>query len=345
VDHDDERGDDAEADEPLDLSAAEFEAALAEVAAAALARGRDEGRAQLLAQARVVAAFDPAAARFVEALEALDATLKKARPFDEHKHHRDRGKFARTEGSHVDRPSRDTVVPAAAPPADHPRRTADRAAADRHRATAKEPPRPKHLDRVTKYKDVARRRRIVAALKAEAELATAIGGFNEPDSRPADVLHVTDAAGKPLTDPQKIRHALAEREAAVKSLTTGKVHFAGLTTHAVHATDRPLTPEWEDAMGEVLARPADAIEVKTLQTSPRHQVYLNPAAQKRKKRYAEKYAIGFAVVAVDRRRGKKNSGHAVYVLPHKDLAATGTVKLDAMHKVASMTDVLKAVRA
>src|SRR5437764_516539 len=63
-----------------------------------------------------------------------------------------------------------------------------------------------------------RRLRALRGVRNESELAEAIGGFNLPDSEPADVVHLLDAAGKPVTSAEGIRHALRQRERAVKAL-------------------------------------------------------------------------------------------------------------------------------
>src|SRR5262249_28779338 len=47
-----------------------------------------------------------------------------------------------------------------------------------------------------RFRNVARRRRVIAAVKVEGELATAIGGVNLPDSEPADVVYAADSKGQ-----------------------------------------------------------------------------------------------------------------------------------------------------
>ena len=224
------------------------------------------------------------------------------------------------------------------------RRRKDAVAAEHARATRQEPPRPKHLEAATKFHDVARRRRIVAALKTEAEVAEAVGGFNEPDSRPADVLYVEDADGNRVTDPERVKNALKVREASVKLLKTGKVHKVGDNGRVV-ATDQDADEGYRSAAEAILARRCEAFEVKTLLTSAKHAVYMNPAAKRRKELYAKRHMVNFSVVAVDKRRGGKHSGHGVYVAPYADVSksASGTVKLDQMKKVDSLAGVMGAL--
>lgn len=241
-------------------------------------------------------------------------------------------------------------APAPAPttdPAQHAaraeRRRRDAVAAEHLRATAQEPPRPKHLIEAAKFKDVARRRRIIASLKTEAELAEAVGGFNEPDSRPADVLYVEDAQGNRVTEPDKIRNAMQLRDASVKILKTGKIHT--IKDGKVVATETDADEGYRQQAQDLLARRCEAFEVKTMLTSAKNQVYMNPKAKRRKDKYADRYFVSFHVVAVDKRRGQKHSGHDVYVAPYKDVSrsASGTVKLDEMKKVDSLAGVMGAL--
>jgi hypothetical protein len=178
----------------------------------------------------------------------------------------------------------------------------------------------KQLKAATKYRDAARRRRVIKAVRNEGELATAIQGHNLPDSEPADVVHILDATGKPVTDPEAVKYALKVREAAVKALKLPNLH-----------------PRQREAYEHVLAQPAHFFEVKTLLTTAKDEVHMSKAAMKRKERWMSKYGITFHTVALDDRKGKKHSGHRVYVIPN---AFGSTVKLADMQKADSLAAVM-----
>ena len=133
------------------------------------------------------------------------------------------------------------------------------------------------------------------------------------------------------------------RDASVKILKTGKVHR--IEGGKVVATERDADEGYKRLAQEILTRRREAFEVKTMLTSEKHAVYMNPKAKRRKDKYADRYFVSFHVVAVDKRRGQKHSGHDVYVAPYRDLSndASGTVKLDAMKKVDSLAGVMGAL--
>ncbi|HEY1191542.1 MAG TPA: hypothetical protein VGE74_28175, partial [Gemmata sp.] len=193
---------------------------------------------------------------------------------------------------------------------------------------------PKHPQTAAAQKvvSVAHRRRVIAALKSEAELSTAIQGHNLPDSEPADVVHILDPEGKPVTDPEHVRKTLRQRAQAVEALRSG----------AYPGTGAPLTAEARAGFEKVMAQPAHFFEVKTLLTSPRDVVRMSKKAMARKERWVAKYGITFHTVAIDQRQGSKHSGHRVYVIPN---AFSGTVRLDQMQKAPDMAAVLKAVQS
>src|SRR5262249_13756074 len=85
--------------------------------------------------------------------------------------------------------------------------------------------------------------------------------------------------------------------------------------------------------------PCHFFEVKTLLVSAHGAVHMNKAARRRKERWQERYGAAFHVVAVDRRKGKKHSGHEVHV----ESALAGTLRLDQMDKVSSFAAVLSKV--
>ena len=254
--------------------------------------------------------------------------------------------FDKSKHRWVKGPQTDAPAPAPAPAA-HPdaaRQQKDAAAAEHYLASAQERPRSKAAAAADKYKDVARRRRVLAGVKNEGELAQAIGGHNNPDSEPADVTHMLGGDGQPVTDAKGVRDALTRREAAVKTLETGKVHLVPRTGGAVVVTDRDADDQVRAQAAAILQEPAEFFEVKTLLTSAKDHVYMNPAALARKRHWAKKYAVNFHLVAVDQRQGAKFSGHRVYVLPAADLTAGGTVKLADMKKAGSMGHVLAEVK-
>lgn len=179
----------------------------------------------------------------------------------------------------------------------------------------------KQLKAAMGYKDVARRRRIIKAVRNEGELADAIGGYNLPDSEPADVVHILDAVGKPIRDRMVVKHVLAMREHVVKELRR-----------------RNLDPDRRRVLEHVLAQQqVHFFEVKTLLTSPKGTVHISAKAMKRKVRWADRYHASFHQVAFDDRRGSKHSGHRVHVVVN---GLGGTVHLKDMTRAASAAAVL-----
>jgi hypothetical protein len=170
------------------------------------------------------------------------------------------------------------------------------------------------------FRDVARRRRVIKAVKNEGELSRAIQGANLPDSEPADVVQMSDPNGRPITDPAHVKEALRRREWAVKRLKQPDVSDA----------DR-------EQCRRILASPCAFVELKTLLTAKGNAVHMSKGAQARKARWMKKYAATFHTVALDDRRGKKFSGNRCYVVH----GFASTVRLDQMSKV----DGLAAVRS
>jgi hypothetical protein len=174
-----------------------------------------------------------------------------------------------------------------------------------------------------RFRDAARRRRVLASFRAEAELADGIGAHQLPDSEPGDVVYLHDPLGKPIADPAHVKQALAVRATAV---------------------DRLKDPALDDAqkafLRQILATPAHVFEVKSLQTTNRNYVQMNPKALAAKRAWAQKYGANFHTVAVDMRRGAKHSGHRLYVLPN---TVTATTRLDAMRKAADPQELLRLV--
>ena len=181
----------------------------------------------------------------------------------------------------------------------------------------------KQMRAAGRFVNVARRRRVVAAVKVEGELAEALHGYNLPDSEPADVVYAEDARGKRVTGREALRTVLAHRELAVKTLESPA------------ATDEQRT-----AAEAQLALPCHFFEVKTLLVSSEGAVRMSKQARRRKERWRDRYGADFHVVAVDRRKGQKHSGHEVH-LAAGELA--GTFRLDRMDRVDGFGAVLSAV--
>lgn len=255
--------------------------------------------------------------------------------WDEKKHKRDRGKFAKTGGgaSTAPAPTRapgnlfdrinDLPGEELSPEVRAGLKRAARAAAD-WSAGAKGKPPSKAMASARGFRDHARRRRVIRAVRNEGELAAAISGYNLPDSEPADVVHIVGPDGKPMTDPAQVRQALKVRERAVKVLKSG-----GANEHAKGEAAR------------VLAAPAQFIEVKTLLTAKGDAVHMSAKALGRKEKWIDRYGVSFSVIVIDDRRGRKHSGNRVYVL-----AGTlgKTVRLDTMQKADGMAGVLELVK-
>src|SRR5262249_37572060 len=99
------------------------------------------------------------------------------------------------------------------------------------RPESKPRPRPvtKHVSRLSRVVNRAVRNRVLHGLRNEGQLAEAVGGFNLPDSEPADVLLVydigtgqfLDLSGKDISGMPAHRGFLAVREHAVRTLREG----------------------------------------------------------------------------------------------------------------------------
>jgi hypothetical protein len=180
--------------------------------------------------------------------------------------------------------------------------------------------RPKALKAAARYRDLARRRKVIAAVKVEGELSDAIGGHNLEDSLPFDAVFMLDAAGKPVVGRENVRRFLRAREVAGRVLSR-----------------QGSSPDARRAAERVLSLPCEFFEVKTLLTSRRHAVHMSKQARARKERWAEKYHGGYSLVAVDRRRGSKRSPHEIYVSPGE---LSGTHRLEHMRRADSFAHVL-----
>ena len=199
--------------------------------------------------------------------------------------------------------------------------------AEAGRATGREvpkaPARPhtKAVRAAGRLTDVARRRRVIKAVRNEGELADAIGGFNFPDSEPADVCHMTDAAGKPVTTADGVRQALGLREVAVKTVQ-----------------NKDSTPEQRKAAERLLKQPAHFFEVKTLLTTAKDKVSMSAKAVRRKERWMDRYGVLFSVVLIDDRKGLKYSGNRVHVAPFSLAKTTNLAQCKQSGSMAGVLD-------
>jgi hypothetical protein len=188
----------------------------------------------------------------------------------------------------------------------------------RHPMPARE--REKRFRVARRYRSAAVRRLVLAGVAREGQLAAAIGAVVLPDSEPADLVVAHDAEGKPITTVEGVRHAMAQREHAVKVLKS-----------------RRASAEQREQAERVLSQPMEFVEVKTLLQTPRSSVRMSAAARKRKERWRERFGVEFHVVAIDDRRGRKWSGHRVYV---SAASLNPSHRLAEMDRADSMADVL-----
>jgi hypothetical protein len=186
-------------------------------------------------------------------------------------------------------------------------------------------PKPRRLTtaknpyKLSRIRDVGRRRKVIHALKNEGQLADAIGGFNLPDSEPADVIWISDAAGELVRDHARVKDVLRNREMAVQTLRS-KTASEGMRAAAEN----------------VLTTPAHFFEVKTLLTQGgAGKIAMSKKAVARKQRWMDLYRVTFSTVAADDRKGRKHSGHRLYWK-----AGVGTTTLSAMVKVGDFGDIL-----
>jgi hypothetical protein len=157
--------------------------------------------------------------------------------------------------------------------------------------------RPKWVKRHARYKSVARRRRVIAALRSEAELAFAIDAHNLPDSEPADCVLAVGPGGELLTERQHVKDFLHARAEAVRLWRENP--------HGPYAEEYRRTAE----------TPLSFVEVKTLLTTERGEVHISKKAMARKRAWEEKYNARFALVVADKRKGRKHSGHVWHYSP------------------------------
>jgi hypothetical protein len=215
-------------------------------------------------------------------------------------------------------------------------------------------PESKHAAAARKYRDTARRRRVIKAVKNEGELAAAIGGHNLPDSEPADVVHVTTPDGKRVTDGAAVKQFLRDRELGLRWKKNPPPELIDPASRPEYlatldpGTRAQLLKHYKEDAAErervkaALASECHFFEVKTLLVSATDAVHMSKPAMKRKERWMRRYGISFHTVALDDRRGKKFSGNRVYVIAN---AFGSTVRLDHMEKAPDMAAVLGLVGA
>ncbi len=182
-------------------------------------------------------------------------------------------------------------------------------------------------------KDLARSRRIKAAWKVEKEVADGIDGYNLPDSEPADVIWQVDLAGNPIK-PGDARSWMRKRREAVHKIAE------------IESKPETERTEWENtyierASAGLMAEFATMIEVKTLQKSSKNSISMSKNALVRKERYKRKYQTEFSTIIVDMRKGKKYSGHRMYLAP---LEIGKTIKLADCKKIESAKEAIEIIK-
>jgi hypothetical protein len=155
-----------------------------------------------------------------------------------------------------------------------------------------------------------RRRRIISALKTEAEMSSATSSWNIPDSGAFDSVYLEDADGRPVTQPAAAKRLLLAREHASRVLSR-----------------RGSSPEARQAAERVLSTACHLFEIKTMLVTAAAGVRLARKARQRKWSYAARVSATPHVLVVDKRKGKKYSGHSIHL-------AVGEVS--ASHKLADM---------
>jgi hypothetical protein len=149
------------------------------------------------------------------------------------------------------------------------------------------------MGRLGRFTSPARRRMVLAALRAESEITHATDGWNVPDSAAFDVVVLVTPDGEFLQDPQTVQHHLRLRKDAVKRLARMQA-----------GEERDKLQGWLDS------HTLTAIEVKSIQTQHHAgKVTMSSKATARKLRWAEMYAAEVLTVAVDDRRGRHYSGN------------------------------------
>jgi hypothetical protein len=197
----------------------------------------------------------------------------------------------------------------------------------------------KKLAPAAKKKDVAKSRRIKKAHKIELEFSDAVEGANLPDSEPADVVHAHVGYGKDtkkVTDPKAVKGMLAQRARAVKVIQ-GDWSDERFATENLTDERKAQYVEWAE---KTLGQPIHFFEVKTLQKASQNRVRNTAKALERKMDWEQRYFVFFHTVIVDERKGKKNSGHRVYVAPY---TAKKTVRLDECEKAGDFQQAFEKV--
>lgn len=180
----------------------------------------------------------------------------------------------------------------------------------------------KRVARLERFTSRANRRKVIHALKNEAELATALQAHNLPDSEPADVVLLVDPDGKRITDPEAIRSHMRIREDVIRRL-----HKAG-------ADEMQAERKW------LAGHKLHFVEVKTLWTQKGPgAIKMSAKAARRKERWAARYEAPFHTVVLDDRKGGKHSGHRIYYK-----GGVGSTTLGAMTKVEDLGAILGQMR-
>jgi hypothetical protein len=184
-------------------------------------------------------------------------------------------------------------------------------------------PKPKHVTKLSRFRDQARRRRVLHALRNEGELSRAIDGINLPDSEAADCVLLVNPGGEMVTNPQTLTRHLRQREDVVRRL----------------AQD-PGGPQAEALRSWLDGHRLHFIEVKTMLVQAAGVIRMSADAVRRKRAWEARYGARFATVVFDDRRGRKRRGGRLYY--HGDV---GNLRLDALRALDDFPGVLQAILA
>jgi hypothetical protein len=201
----------------------------------------------------------------------------------------------------------------------------------RHQQQPPKPkPRPvtKYVSRLSRFVNRARRNRVIHGLRNEAALSEAVGGYNLPDSEPADVLLVydfragefLDLSGKGMTGFPAHREFLAVREHAVRTLRDG---------------DERQQAWAREALGQ---HAVFFVECKTLITSKTGKIIMSGKATKRKETWEKRYGGEFWTAAFDDRKGHKYSGNRLYFK-----LGVGSAKVTEMKPAKDFGELVNAI--
>jgi hypothetical protein len=174
--------------------------------------------------------------------------------------------------------------------------------------------------RLARTRDVARRRRVLAAFRAEAELAAAVEGLQWPDSEAQDVSILITPGGELVRDLEAVRSHLRVRADLVRRMREGG-----------------LSPDHErQARAWLDGHRLYLFECKTVQTQKGEgEIRMSARAAARKQRLSDRLEAPFLTVALDLRRRGGERRHALYYR-----GGVGNARLSSMERVADYQDLL-----